>query len=91
MPRPRNASPSRKLHVALPGDVWPKLDLFLHSEVEQRIPFAAYQKFLVERVREFFNRASLDLALYFPEMPPGTIVYGPRAVIELLKTELESQ
>lgn len=91
MPRPRNASPSRKLTIALPGDVWPRLDLHLFSPAEQRVPFAAYQRFLVDRIREFFGRDSLDIAPYFSDVPSPCVVYGPRSVIELLKAALEGQ
>jgi hypothetical protein len=65
-----------------------RLELFLFSEAEQRIPHAARQKFFTERLREFFTRKPLDLALYMAEMPPGSIVYGPPALIEALKKRL---
>lgn len=91
MPRPKNAVPAKKLHIALPGDIGAKLDLHLYSEVEQRIPFAAHQRFVVERVREFFDSDALDLAPYFPEFAAGSVVRGPRAVIEMLKKALEEQ
>lgn len=91
MARPRNASPARNIHVALPGDIWPRLELHLYSEAERRVPFAAYQRFLVERIREFFGRATLDVAPYFTEIPHDSYVYGPRPVIEMLKKALEEQ
>lgn len=91
MPRPRNASPARKLHVAIPGDIWPRLDLHLFSEAEQRIPFAAHQRFLVDRIREFFNRGSISLAAFFPDAPPDLTVYGDRAAIEFLANALKEQ
>lgn len=44
-----------KLTTNLPEDVRAKLDLHLYSEVEGRVPFGAYQRFLVERIQEFFS------------------------------------
>jgi hypothetical protein len=85
MPRPRNAFPAKKLHVAVPGELGSRLDLILYSEAEQRIPFASHQRFIVDRIREYFERDALDLALYRSDLPPESIVYGPRLVIEALK------
>lgn len=43
-----------RLSTTIPEDVRAKLDLYLYSEVEGRVPFGAYQKFIVERTQEFF-------------------------------------
>lgn len=43
------------LTTAFPEDIRAKLDLYLWSESEQRVPKGAYQKFLVERIRAFFT------------------------------------
>lgn len=91
MPRPKNAVPAKKLTVALPGDLGAKLDLSLYSEAEQRIPFASHQRFLVERIREYFDRDACDLAVYFNDMPPQSMVYGTKATIALLKKVLSEQ
>lgn len=90
MPRPRNVTPSIVLHVSLPGDIGARLNLHLYSEAEQRIPFAAYQRFLVDRVREFFGRQILPLSPYFAgSVPPDSYVYGSPEVIEMLRKALE--
>ena len=65
-----------------------RLELHLYSEAEQRIPHAARQRFFTERLREFFTWHRLDLALYVPSLPPGSIVQGPGPLIELLKGKL---
>jgi hypothetical protein len=67
------------------------LELYLYSEAEQRIPFAAYQRFLVDRIREFFSRGTLDIAPYFTDIPPGSYIHGSPPVIEMLKKALEEQ
>lgn len=53
MKTPKIIRPS-KLTLHLPEDVRAKLDLHLYSEVEGRIPFGAYQRFLSERINEYF-------------------------------------
>lgn len=91
MPRPRNAVPSRNLHVALPGDLGARLDLHLFSTAEQRIPFAAHQKFILARVAEFFHRSTLHLGPYLPESQAlaDASVTGDPATILALKKFLE--
>lgn len=54
MKKPQIIRPS-KLTMTLPEDIRAKLDLYLYSDSEQRIPHAAYQKFFVERINEFFK------------------------------------
>lgn len=56
MSRRPNIIPSVKLTTRIPMDVMVKLDSFLYSEVEGRIPLGAYQKFFVERIQEFFAK-----------------------------------
>lgn len=85
----KNATPTRQFHIMLPEEEASRLELHLWSEAEQRIPYAARQKFIVERIREFFGRQSLDLAAYFPNLPAGTFVlYGPEPSILVLKERL---
>lgn len=49
----------RKLTIHLPEDVAVRLDLFLYSAAQQRIPFGSYQRFFVERVNEFLAQTKL--------------------------------
>lgn len=53
MKTPKIIRPS-KLTIHLPEDIRARLDLHLYSEVEGRIPFGAYQRFLSERINEYF-------------------------------------
>ena len=74
----------------LPAEEFDRLDLHLWSDAEQRIPHAAKAKWVTDRVREFFANERLDLAVYFPELPPGSIVAGSPQVILALKQALEA-
>lgn len=84
--RQPNIIRSIKLTTALPEDLKTKLDLFLYSELEGRIPKGAHQRFFVERIQDFFNTQSLDLSPYC-RLPTSASVRGSSASISLL-TEL---
>lgn len=56
MPRPSHILRPIRLHTYLPEDLRARLDLYLFSEVEGRVPTGAYTKFLSARVAEFFAR-----------------------------------
>lgn len=55
MPRTPNIIRPSKLTLHLPEDIRAKLDLYLFSDIEGRIPQGAYQQFLTERINEFFS------------------------------------
>ena len=59
MPRPRNAIPSEKINLALPGELKTRLDLHLVSLATGKIPQGAYQRFFSERLVEFFERLNV--------------------------------
>lgn len=75
------------LNLRLPEDVRGRVDLFLYSPAEGRVPKSAYQNFFLERIQEFFDWKRLDLEVY--GMPPGFFVRGPAAMVEHLKYRLE--
>lgn len=54
MKRPNIIRPV-KLTTNLPENLRAKLDLYLYSPVEGRVPHGAYNKFLVELLTKFFN------------------------------------
>ncbi len=56
MSRPPNILRPIKLTTTLPEDIHAKLTLYLYSEAEGRVPAGAYQRFLVDRITEFFSR-----------------------------------
>jgi hypothetical protein len=55
MARPPNILRSVRLHTTLPEDLHAKLTLYLFRESEQRVPSGAYQRFICDRIIEFFN------------------------------------
>jgi hypothetical protein len=55
MSRPPNILRSVSLHTMLPEDLYAKLTVHLYSESEQRVPKGSYQRFICERITEFFH------------------------------------
>ncbi len=92
MPRPPSLIPTRKLHTAIPEPDLARLELHLFSELEGRVPHAAYSSFFLERIREFFSWKALDLAPWADSPPGAFVVRGPAEAIRALEktlTELE--
>lgn len=87
MPRQPDIIRPVKLTTTLPDDVRTRLDLFLYSEVEGRIPKGAYQQFFLDRIRDFFGTKSLDVGLVLG-LPFPAIVRGSPETIEFLETYL---
>lgn len=56
MPRKPDIDRPTDLHLMLPESIRAKLDLLLFSEVEGRVPHGSYQRFIIERIKEFFDR-----------------------------------
>ena len=48
MARPKNVTKSVEKTVCLPEDLVAKVDLILWSELEGKVPFGAWQRFLIE-------------------------------------------
>lgn len=53
--RPPNVMRPTQLTTNIPEDLRAKLDLYLYSTVEGRVPHGAYSRFLAERIREFLE------------------------------------
>ena len=81
MGRPANVIPPTKLTTSIPQDVRVKLDLHLFSEIENRIPTGAYQRFIIERVQEFFSHRRLDVSEAFGAPKGSMIISGPADAI----------
>ncbi len=81
MPRRPELIPRTRLETKLPQDVRARLDLFLYSVLEQRVPQGAYQAFFLERIREFFDWQTFDLG-------EGNFVRGSKDSIAVLKERL---
>jgi hypothetical protein len=81
MAKPRNIVRPVALRTTFPEDIRARLDLYLWSEVEGRVPQGAYQRFLISRIREFFEDASLDIGPWLePIGPPMPVRGSPRAI-----------
>lgn len=89
MTRRRNIVPSIQLNVALPEDIHDRMTLHLYSELEGRVPFGSYQRFLVERIKEYFSRSELDLAPWIGVSEGVYVVTGPKPTVEVLTKALD--
>lgn len=56
MGRPRKAIPSVEKNISLPRDLVVAVELELYSEVEGKVPFAAWQKYLEDLIRKDLAR-----------------------------------
>jgi hypothetical protein len=89
MPRPRAVVPNRHIHTTLPAELATRLELYLWSESEQRVPWNAIQTFFVQRISEFFSTRTLDLSPYLGSLPGELVVSGNDATISRLITHLK--
>lgn len=56
MGRPRKAIPSIEKNISLPRDLVVAVELELYSEVEGKVPFAAWQRYLEDLIRKDLTR-----------------------------------
>lgn len=49
------------LTTTFPEDIRARLDLHLYSEAEGRVPKGAIQKFLIARIREYFDQSTIAI------------------------------
>lgn len=86
MPRKAAVTPNRHLHTTIPPELMAKLDLFLWSEVEGRVPQGAYQQFVCGAIRDFFSKRTVDIANHLEETSgPVLITATPEALDMLLR------
>ena len=78
-----------KLTTTLPEDIRVKLDLHLFSDLEDRVPKGAYQKFLIDRIQEFFDSRPLDIGPIC-SLPTSAVIRGSPSVIKLLEQILQT-
>ncbi len=89
MPRKPAVTPNKHLHTTIPADLAARLDILLWSELENRVPQGAYQEFICNAIRDFFNKRTIDLAPYLPEATPGQhMITGTPNTLRLLLTVL---
>lgn len=89
MPKPPNIIRPVALRTTLPEDVRARLDLYLLSETEGRVPKGAYQAFFLSRIREFFESRSLDVGPWLDPSGPPAVVSGSQRTIDLLTCYLK--
>jgi hypothetical protein len=89
MARPAALEPTSKLTTTLPPRVRDRLDIYLFSEVEGRVPKGAYQAFLTARILEFFEDKPLELAPFLESTPGQHVVRGSTATIAALLIHLK--
>ena len=51
MPRPRKAVPSVEKNISLPRDLVVAVDLELYSELEGKVPFGSWQRYIERLIR----------------------------------------
>lgn len=56
MPRPRKAVRPVEKNISLPQDLVLQVDLTLYSELEGKVPFGAWQRYLERLIREDLAR-----------------------------------
>lgn len=56
MPRPKSAIPKVTKELSLPRDLVAKVDLALYSELEERVPHAAWQQLLVQLLNDWLEK-----------------------------------
>ena len=91
MPRPKLINPTEVLNVRVDAGLKARLDALLFSELEERVPFAAYQKFFNRVLTQALLFQRLDLAPFLETDPGAAIVSGDAAVIARLKAHLEQR
>jgi hypothetical protein len=86
MPRKPAVTPNKHLHTTIPAELAARLDLFLWSELEGRVPQGAYQQFICDSIRDFFGKRTIDLAPYCIGVQPGQYMVSgtPETLRELL-------
>lgn len=90
MPRKPNIIPSVPLSLMLPMDIRAKVDAILYSDLEQRVPHGAYQKFFLELIRGFFETKELDMSPYLGTPPGVYIIRGRPYIIDELRRKLQA-
>jgi hypothetical protein len=88
MPRPKLLSPKAHLHITIDGRLREQLDRAVWSEVEGKIPAGALQRFVENRLREYFAQAELDISEY---VLGADVVRGNATSLSALKEYLEEK
>ena len=96
MPRPRKTDRPVEKNISLPTSTVARVELELFSELEGKVPFGAWQKFLVGLIDQHFARKRVFAARGFPgPYPVGTaaviLAETPERALELLNQQLRAK
>ncbi len=89
MAKPKAVTPNAHLHVTLNPELKLKLDLWLYSEVEDRIPKGAHKEFVENLIREFFEYKQTPLEPF--GFPVGYFITGPTVMVEAVVKRLKGE
>ena len=91
MPPKAKIVPNKHIHTTIDAKLADRIDAFLFSELEGRIPKGAMQAFLTKQIQEFFSHKELDLSPFVGSMPNEFVVRGTPEAINALTTTLKEQ
>ena len=89
MARPKSPVASRALTVRLSRETHRQVEELLYSELEGRVPHAAYKEFFDSLIRGYFQNRSLPLEPF--GFPQGYCVQGHPEVLAQLTTALKEK
>lgn len=87
MSRKPSLNPPDYLRFAIAPDLKTRIGLMLYSELEQRIPMGAWQKFMEARLREWLDWKKQPLEQF--GFPPGYFITGPGDMVESVVNKLK--
>lgn len=83
--------PKESLHIRVQAQLLKELRSLFYSEVEERVPYDALNRFFDEQIRRALKYVSLDLAPY-TGFPPGLhIIRTDKGTAETLRKLLEGK
>jgi hypothetical protein len=91
MPRRAAITPNRILTTSLPADLATRVELLLWSDVEGKIPYGAWQEFLVKLIREYFANRNMDLGPFLNSLPGVHVISGSDHTLSALLTHLKTR
>lgn len=96
MPRPRKTDRPVEKNISLPTSTVARVELELFSELEGKVPFGAWQKFLVGLIDQHFARKRVFVASGFRGFNPvGTaaviVAESPERALALLNQQLSAK
>jgi hypothetical protein len=80
-----------RLNTCIPEDLRVILDTHLWSDIEHRIPKGAYQKFICERIQEYFAQKALDVGEWAGAPKGSLVVRGSQSAIETIRSVLHNR